>query len=348
MNASQYKPGLHRIALLTAAATLPLIMMGGEVTSRQAGLSVPDWPNSYGYNMFLFPPRLWVGGILYEHVHRLAGSVVGLLSILLCVWAFKSGAPSRQRKLALVVLAAVIFQGILGGLRVDLVDLALAVIHGCFAQAFFCLVALMAALSSRWWAEAPDLSSGPESRHGRRLVVAGMLTVLVVYNQLIVGAVMRHEGAGLAVPDIPLVYHRFLPPTTDDQLQQINHLRAWQLNLPPVTLDQIWLHYAHRVGALVVSLFILALVAHILLFHRGKVGLTGLAVVLLLLLLLQLVLGLTTVYYRRPADLASAHVAVGALVLVTSFVLTARAVRLYWPRPPADEVSVRPAVLRPV
>src|SRR5215210_8043654 len=89
MSSTDYNPALHRIALLTAAATFPLIFMGGLVTSHQAGMSVPDWPNSYGYNMFLFPPRLWVGGILYEHTHRLAGVVVGLLAIAVTARAWR-------------------------------------------------------------------------------------------------------------------------------------------------------------------------------------------------------------------------------------------------------------------
>src|SRR2546428_13790801 len=78
MSVSGYHPLLHRVALLTACATFPLIFMGGLVTSHQAGMSVPDWPNSYGYNMFLFPPRLWIGGILYEHTHRLMGTGGGV------------------------------------------------------------------------------------------------------------------------------------------------------------------------------------------------------------------------------------------------------------------------------
>src|SRR5437870_6211998 len=88
MASGRYNPALHRIALLTAAATFPLIFMGGLVTSHGAGMSVPDWPNSYGYNMFLFPPRLWIGGILYEHTHRLMGTVVGMLSIALAIHAW--------------------------------------------------------------------------------------------------------------------------------------------------------------------------------------------------------------------------------------------------------------------
>ena len=328
-DAPAYNPGLHRLALLTAAATFPLIFMGGLVTSHGAGLAVPDWPNSYGYNMFLFPPRFWVGGILYEHTHRLMATVVGMLSIALCAWAWITDSRKSIRWLATAVLIGVIFQGILGGLRVVLVNLDLAMVHGCFAQAFFCLTALMAVMSSRWWIEAPDLKTAHDGDAGRRLVRAGMLTVAIVYCQLIVGAVMRHEGAGLAVPDLPFIYGKLVPPTTQAQLDSINSLRAWKLNLPPVTLPQIWLHYLHRIGALIVSITILGLALHVFLFHRHRTKLVRLAAFLLVALAAQLVLGLATVYYRKPADVASAHVAVGALVLVTSFVLTVRAVRLF-------------------
>src|SRR5438046_3847197 len=98
MNQLPYNSTLHRIALITACATFPLICMGGLVTSHQAGMSVPDWPNSYGYNMFLFPPNQWVGGILYEHTHRLMGTVVGFFSVLLVLCAWGPAATSRGRK----------------------------------------------------------------------------------------------------------------------------------------------------------------------------------------------------------------------------------------------------------
>src|SRR6185369_7313715 len=146
-----YRRPLHNLALATAVATFPLIFMGGLVTSHQAGMSVPDWPNSYGYNMFLFPPRLWIGGILYEHTHRLMATIVGMLSIALTVIAWKTEQRRWLRWLATSVLLAVIFQGVLGGLRVVLVKLDLAIIHACFAQAFFCLTALMVAVTSKWW-----------------------------------------------------------------------------------------------------------------------------------------------------------------------------------------------------
>src|SRR3954464_14447210 len=179
MESVRYNPTLHRIALLTAIATFPLIFMGGLVTSHGAGMAVPDWPNSYGYNMFFFPPRFWVGGILYEHTHRLMGTVVGLLSIILAVAAWKVEKRKWARNLALAVLAAVIFQGVLGGLRVVLVKLDLAIIHACFAQAFFCLTALMAAVTSKWWIESTDL-------HWRSsLVRIGLIAVAAIYIQLI-------------------------------------------------------------------------------------------------------------------------------------------------------------------
>src|SRR5437879_1193293 len=144
MTSEGFNPALHRTALLTAAATFPLIFMGGLVTSHQAGMSVPDWPNSYGYNMFLFPPRLWIGGILYEHTHRLyAASIVGPLSIVLCVWSWATEHRRWVRWVSTGLLAFVIFQGVIGGLRVRLVKLDLAILHACFAQAFFCLTALM-------------------------------------------------------------------------------------------------------------------------------------------------------------------------------------------------------------
>src|SRR5204862_4309804 len=106
MTRSTYHPRLHLLAVLTACATFPLIFMGGLVTSHGAGMSVPDWPNSYGYNMFLFPPRFWVGGILYEHTHRLMGTIVGMFSIALAMAAWKWETRRWARRLAYAVLGA--------------------------------------------------------------------------------------------------------------------------------------------------------------------------------------------------------------------------------------------------
>ena len=333
-----YDRALHLLALLTALATFPLIFMGGLVTSHHAGMSVPDWPNSYHYNMFLFPPRLWIGGILYEHTHRLMGTVVGFLSLCLAGWAWRRELLGRRRLetprrfvqyLALAVLGGVIFQGALGGLRVVLVNLDLAIIHACVAQAFFCLATLTALASSRWWIGAPRATMMFPA--ARRFISFTGVCVLAIYLQLIIGATMRHHDAGLAIPDLPLSYGKLLPPITTAQLQAANHLRAWDLNLDPVTLGQIWLHFAHRIGALVVTPLLLILILSVLRHHRGG-PLPALAVILGCLLLLQLTLGVLTVIFRKPADVASAHVAVGALVLVTTFAMFVCAVRMYAPR----------------
>jgi cytochrome c oxidase assembly protein subunit 15 len=324
---------LHVVAILTACATFPLIFMGGLVTSHQAGMSVPDWPNSYGYHMFLFPPRLWIGGILYEHTHRLMGTVVGMLSIALVVASFFSKwAGKRERWLAAAVLAAVIFQGVLGGLRVVLVKLDLAIVHACVAQAFFCLAAFVALETSRWWHNFKEPDS-KELASGRSLVRLGVVTVVAIYLQLIVGATMRHFQAGLAIPDLPLAYGKLLPPLNQAQLDAANWTRVRDLNLDSVTIGQVWLHFGHRIGAVVVSVLVLALAGMVLARYATRPRLARPAGLLIALLFAQLTLGVLTVVYRKPADVASAHVAVGALVLVTAFVLTARAIRLFgWRR----------------
>ncbi len=414
MNNSRYNSSLHWLALLTACATFPLIFMGGLVTSHQAGMSVPDWPNSYGYNMFFFPPNQWLGGIFYEHTHRLMGTVVGFCSILLMLkaWGFGERGTTRRtlrggavlaltlglmagmlvpllsdehglrgalmqsitgfvamalvlacasvmqnpeprvwvRWLTVAVLAMVIVQGVLGGLRVVLVQLDLAIVHACVAQAFFCLAALASVVTSRWWIEA---SNNATSIDGRGLIVAAVAAVVIIYFQLIAGAFMRHYQAGLAVTDIPLTYGKVLPPATADELVAINQMRVFEMQLPMVTLGQIWIHFAHRIGAVVVTLFLLVVIVKAIKLRRAD--LTRLALLLGSLLVTQITLGILTVLKRKPADIASAHVAVGALTLMTTFVLAVRAMRLYSPsllgRPEFKRISAdagRGAIPHPV
>jgi cytochrome c oxidase assembly protein subunit 15 len=329
-NESQvYRGGgaLHTIAMLTAGATFPLIFMGGLVTSKGAGMSVPDWPNSYGYNMFLFPPSLWIGDIFYEHTHRLMGTVVGFLSIAMVVAACLTRGARRERWIALAVLVTVCIQGVLGGQRVVLVNLTLAIVHGCTAQAFFCLTAFAALATTFWWKRARPVPV--QDGRGRGLVWLGLVATTAIFGQLIVGALMRHYQAGLAIPDLPLAYGKLLPPTTQSQLDAINWLRMNRMDLGAVTLGQIWLHFGHRMGAILVSGLIIALAGLVLTRYRTQPRLVLPAGLLLFLLSLQLALGVLTVLLRKPADVASLHVAVGALVLVTTFVLTCSAIRLY-------------------
>jgi cytochrome c oxidase assembly protein subunit 15 len=293
--------------------------------------------------MFAFPIRMWKGGILFEHTHRLMGTVVGMLSILLTVWAWRLESRRWVRLLAASTLLAVIFQGVLGGLRVVLVKLDLAIVHACVAQAFFCLAALVAVVTSRWWIEAPDLSQTSDAVRGRRLIAACLFAVITLYAQLIVGATMRHYQVGLAVPDVPLAYGKLLPQTDPASLAGINQHRAWDLHLPAVTASQIWLHMGHRLGAILVTLIVLHVITVVLLRHSAHRVLLRPAILLGMLLVAQITLGVLTVLKRKPADIASAHVAIGALTLMTTFVLTVRAIRLFAKRQATASV-VQPAM----
>src|SRR5438046_5198320 len=130
----RYRKWLNRFAWLTCVATLLLICSGGMVTSKNVGLAVPDWPTTFGYNMFLFPVSKWVGGILFEHTHRLIASAVGLLTIILAIWLWRSESRRWVRILGLIALAGVILQGILGGLRVTMLKDGICVLHSRVAQ----------------------------------------------------------------------------------------------------------------------------------------------------------------------------------------------------------------------
>ncbi len=405
---AEHRSALHVSAVVTLCFTFPLIFLGGLVTSHGAGMSVPDWPNSYGYNMFLFPPSRWVGGIFYEHTHRLLGTVVGFSAIILAsiawgpgrtsigrkiilwaivvielangagtaamilfpdrfhlsqasrsisailphgvvtaigfalvalvVWVCRQPEPRRWvRWLAATVLIAVCVQGVIGGMRVDLINLPLAMVHGCFAQATFCLMVVTAAVTGRAWRKLPAEAVVPTGR----LYALACLMVAVVLAQLIVAAVMRHLGAGLAIPDLPLAYGHPLPPMNAAQLEAANHARVWNLGLPRVSLGQVWLHFAHRMGAVVVSLVTIALVSAVLTTHRHQRSLVNPAIALLVLLVTQVTLGVFTVLERKPADVASSHVACGALVLGTAVLIAVRASRLYVlrSRGPAQDVT---------
>src|SRR5881396_1747664 len=142
---------LTRFAWLTCVATLLLICSGGMVTSKGVGLAVPDWPTTFGYNMFLFPVSKWVGGILFEHTHRLMGSLVGFLTIILAMWLWLSEDRRWVRNLGVIALAGVILQGILGGLRVTMMKDEIGVFHACVAQAFLGLLVVIALVTTTFW-----------------------------------------------------------------------------------------------------------------------------------------------------------------------------------------------------
>lgn len=149
---------LHWFAVLTAVFTFVLLGVGGLVTSHNAGMSVPDWPNSYGYNMFLFPPSKWIGGILYEHTHRLIASGVGLMTTILAVWLWLKDSRKWMHWVGVAAFLMVVAQGVLGGLRVVLVDAQLGIFHAVIGQLFFVLMCAIVLFTSRWWMELEQQS----------------------------------------------------------------------------------------------------------------------------------------------------------------------------------------------
>lgn len=184
----------HRLAVALCAATFVLILFGGLVTNTGAALAVPDWPTTFGYNMFLFPWSKMVGGILYEHSHRLLGALVGLLTVALMVALLVSERRRSLRWLGVTAVLAVSIQGLLGGLRVILVEDAIAIVHGCLAQAFFGLAACLVFCTSREWTAPAARASSGDALLLRRLV---LLTTGIAYAQIVFGALLTHQGRRL-------------------------------------------------------------------------------------------------------------------------------------------------------
>jgi cytochrome c oxidase assembly protein subunit 15 len=287
---------LRRYTKLVAACTLFLIFAGAMVTSTGSGLAVPDWPLSYG--MFL-PPL--IGGILYETGHRLIAGTVGFL-ILLQALALQFFEPKKYvRKLGWSALACVLVQGLLGGLTVlFLQPHALSVAHGAVAEILLCLNVAIA-----FFTHAPVT---------RRVSDTTLTTALpfIVYTQILLGAIMRHMNAGVVFPDFPLSNGKLIPDFTS---------------------GAIVANYAHRAGALAVTIAILTVATHCFRTKQFR----GFAIGLLALLGFQIYFGIKVVFdyaenkalYHslvgqaalHHASITSMHVATGAAILATSLVL---------------------------
>ncbi len=284
--------GLHRFAVLVAAATVCLIVAGGLVTSTESGLSVPDWPTTYGQNPFTFPVSKWVGGIKFEHSHRLVASTVGLLTVFLAVWLARKEPRPWVRRLGYLALGSVVAQGVLGGLTVlFLLPTAVSVAHACLAQTFFCLAVALAVVTSSRWRDAAPEGWNPVGR-------AAAVTAGLVFLQLLVGAVMRHTKAGLAIPDFPLAFGRLVPT---------------------ISSFAVGIHFAHRVMAVAVAAGVGVCVARA--SGSGRPGLRRTSFALAGLVLAQIALGALTVLSKKDVVITTAHVATGALVLGTTLVL---------------------------
>lgn len=303
------------MAVLLVCATFPLIWVGGLVTTYSAGMSVPDWPTTFGYNLFLYPWQTWLLGpwdLFIEHGHRLLGAFVGLLTIALNITVWRNDRRVWMRYVSLAALVAVIVQGVLGGARVIQNDILLARIHGCFGPAFFGLCVAIAVLTSARWRDRSTVKTHPQAGKLHRLAA---ITVFLSYVQLVIGAHLRHLPVDL-------------------------HPETFRVTV-----------FFHLLMAAILFVHILLLTIRVLRHHDGEKSLCFPALGLGALMALQLVLGPATwvVKYSWPAMLSgfdfaagftvqadsyvqamlvTAHVATGSLVFVTGVMLALRSFRL--------------------
>ncbi len=295
---------LHRYAVLVACATVLLLMAGGLVTSTGSGLAVPDWPTTYGWSMFTFPLSKMVGGIFFEHGHRLVASTVGILTIILAVWLWWRDPRPWMTRLGLVALAAVVTQGVLGGITVlYFLPAPVSIAHAGLAQVFFCLTVSLAVFTSADWRGLPPAGEIAADGTLRRVAAA---TTALVYVQILLGATMRHTGAGLAIPDFPFAFGQLVPP-------------QWTTGIA--------VHFAHRVGALVVLAGVGATARYVWTRHRRQRNLIRSAALAVALCVAQVGLGALTVLSGKAVPINTAHVVTGALLLASSLVLTLEAYR---------------------
>ncbi len=292
-----------RFAILTSLSTLFLIFAGGLVTSTGSGLSVPDWPLSFG---MLFPPM--VGGVFYEHGHRMIATMVGFFTLVLAIWMFRKEKREWARSLSLTALIIVILQGVLGGITVRYhLPTPVSVSHATLAQLFF-LVTIVIAYSQTKAGRICSFSSG-ENRGFRKIVI---VSTGLIFVQLVLGAIMRHTGSGLAIYDFPLAAGHVVPSFSSEMLKGINEWRFLN-DFPAVTMQQVSFHFSHRVGAFLI--IIAVLVMNYCAFQKERLSkhLRNLVYLVDFLLVLQIVLAALTVWtmLRRPY-ITSFHVATGA------------------------------------
>ncbi len=335
------------------------------MTSKGAGMAVPDWPTSYGYNMFALPFKFWQGGVFHEHTHRLVASTVGLLTAILALWLwaretdgktrrngilaillvllivggmmgvrknpvfisialagfygivfglFKIKQTSGLRWFGIVALSAVVLQGVLGGLRVVLFKDEIGIFHATLAQLFLVLVSVIALFTSRWWQSFQYSEEEVLPRQNlRRFAIA--ITFLILF-QLILGATMRHQHAGLAVPDFPLAYGKVWPPLDPASIQTTNQRRLEATDPNPITAFHIVVHMIHRITALLIFCSVGFLAWRFRKALGAQAQLSRLSLIWFGMIGLQAALGILTVMKNKPADIATAHVVLGAASLV--------------------------------
>jgi cytochrome c oxidase assembly protein subunit 15 len=329
-------------------------------------MSVPDWPTSYGYNMFALPVKLWKGGALFEHSHRLIASGVGLMTTVLAVWLWLKDSRTWMSWLGMAAFLLVVAQGVLGGLRVTMHMDSLGIYHATIAQLFFVLTCAIALFTSRWWMnlqtgragsspgrslakpgpQPADGAMGTSRPTGKSLRTLVLATTILIFGQLIIAAAMRHQHAGLAISDFPLAHGKLWPDTSAEAVASYNAQRVSINAENPITAFQIELQMAHRVVALAILILTVACAwwarvigapgtAPARMDNNAKPAETVLGAPIyqrlslfwLALIVFQVGLGAATIWTNKAADVATAHVLVGALALAVGALWCAIAYR---------------------
>lgn len=292
---------VHALCLLTSGLTLLLLCAGALVTSTGSGLAVPDWPLSYGQ---LFPDM--VGGVLYEHGHRLIAGTVAIVTCLQAIVLRYKEPRAWVRYLGYFALGLVLFQASLGGITVLLrLPKMVSISHAMTAQIFFSTTLILSLVTSKMWRdEGPRALKLPAVSPGIARGCAAL--TLFFFIQLFLGAFMRHTGAGSAIPDFP------------------KSLGEW---VPPFVSQAVVIHYAHRVGAFVIVVSVALLAMWIFVSCTNRLDLIALVGVVTALVTMQIFLGASVIWLKRPVLLTMLHLGVGALALGSSVLLSVRAYR---------------------
>ncbi|MCX7762871.1 MAG: COX15/CtaA family protein [Candidatus Kryptonium sp.] len=322
-----YSKALHRFSLLTAVFTVFLIAVGASVTSTGSGDAVPDWPLSYGT---LFPRM--VGGVLYEHGHRLVAGTVGILITILMIWLLKSKQPKYVKVLGVIAFISVTLQAILGGLRVLIVSdpelqdtatrilsvshvepvkIAVAIVHATLAEIVLCMTFLISLFTSKAWKnfEIERINTG------FKIARLYTLTFVFAFIQLLLGALVRHTQSGSIIPDFPLSFGKIIPPFND---------LPYDPNAPfPITYAELQfkvaIHFAHRTWAFVVAG--VGIYTSILAIRKGVKILGNFASLWIFLVVLQILLGAFVIWTKLSVVVTVLHVATGATLLGTTLIL---------------------------
>jgi heme a synthase len=304
----RYNPALHRFSIVLAVAVFLLIVAGALVTSNNAGLAVPDWPTSFG-SLYKIPPM--VGGVKFEHGHRMLAELIGLLTVIFAIWTQLRDSRKWMKQLGWFAVVLVIIQGIFGGVTVKYkLPWYTSTIHGILAQTFFALTVLFAVFNGRRWMETEPVVTTQKNSFDLRQM--SWLTVAVIYMQLFFGAAFRHSATW-----------------------KFSAASAW-----------VFPFQFHVYGAILATIVLFWVCMRALIAYPQIKPVRGMAIAILALLITQLALGLTSYFMRELGGrdaiaptmgmihVTVTHVAVGALLLAHCFMLAVQANRYLAPAGP--------------